>query len=109
MASEKITNVKVEYKRGNEYEPEVLKVTGLGPEDGRGDIGPGQVYYRDANHWTAFARCQVGAYDHGAPATIEDVHQTSDTPRGVRDVTVALDKDGPTGRSASDPLPVDFQ
>lgn len=109
MASEKITNVKVEYKRGSEYEREELEVTGLGPQDGRGDFGPGQVYYQDANKWTAFAKCYVGAYDHGAPATIENVQKTSDTPRGVHHVTVALDKDGPTGKSASDPLPVDFQ
>lgn len=109
MASEKITNVTVDYRRGNEYEPEVLKVTGLGPLDGRGDIGPGKVYYQADNTWIPFARCYVGSYDHGAPSTVEDVHKTGDTPRGVHDVTVALDKDGPTGKSASDPLPVDFQ
>ncbi|RIJ13537.1 hypothetical protein DXT77_00165 [Pseudomonas sp. 91RF] len=109
MASEKITNVEVKYKRGNEYEPELLKVTGLGPEDGRGDFGPGKVYYQAGTNWIAFAKCYVGAYDHGAPAMIENVQKTSDIPQGVHNVTVALDKDGPTGISASDPLPVDFQ
>ncbi len=109
MTTEKISNVEILFKRGNEYESDVFKVSGLGPEGGRGDFGMAKIYYKDRVNWIPFASCQVGAYDHGAPAMIEDVRKTAEFPRGYHDVTVALDKDGPTGKSASVPQSVDFQ